>query len=82
LTAVVVLEEPAALERDTDRLEHLLHRQHVTGVRVRDLGETVVLERLLDFDGLAGLDELVHVCRHGNAKNTEGPGWSHESGTA
>ena len=29
-----------------------------------DLGEIVVMEGLLDFDGLAGLDELVHVGWH------------------
>ena len=36
----------------------------LAGLGVRDLGEGRVGERLLDFDGLAGVDELVDVRWH------------------
>jgi hypothetical protein len=64
LAAIVGLEEAGALERDPDRGEDLLDGQDLAGVGMGDLGEVVVVEALLDFDGLAGVDELVDVGWH------------------
>ena len=68
--AAVGLVEPAALERDADGREHLLHRHHRAGGRVRGLGEGVVGEGLLDLDRLAGVDEPVDVRGHRVANAT------------
>ena len=62
----VGLVEAVALERDTDRQEHLLDGHRRTGLRMDVLGQRVVGERLLDLDRLVGVDELVHVRRHGS----------------
>ena len=67
VAAVVGLVEARPLERDADRQEHLLDRHRLAGLGVDVLGQRVVGERLLDLDGLAGVDELVHVGRHGSA---------------
>lgn len=62
--AAVGLVEPATLERHTHRGEHLLHRHRLAGRGMHGFGERVVGERLLDLDGLAGVDELVDVRGH------------------
>jgi hypothetical protein len=61
---VIGLEEAAPLERHADRLEDLLDGHQLTRGRVRVLGQRVVGERLLDFDRLIGVDELVDVGGH------------------
>ena len=42
------------------------------------LRQSFVLKRLLNFNGLAGVDELVHVRRHNSGQITDGLGRSHE----
>ena len=62
--AAVGLVEAGAPERHADRLEHLLDRHRGAGDGVRGLGQRRVVERLLDLDRLARINELVHVRRH------------------
>jgi hypothetical protein len=64
LPPAVGLVEPAALERDAHRGEHLAHRHHGASGRMRGLGERRVVEGLLHLDRLAGVDELVDVRGH------------------
>ena len=83
LAPAVGLVEPTALERDAHRCEHLPHRHHLAGRGVRRLGKRGVVEGLLYFDRLAGVDEPVDVGGHRTRKSIgrdRGPRWSPADG--
>ncbi|MFN9951544.1 MAG: hypothetical protein ACK55I_00455, partial [bacterium] len=67
-TLGIGLVEAAALVGHAHGLEHLLHGTHGAVGRVLSLGQGVVGESLLNLNGFTGLDELVDVGRHNEAK--------------
>jgi UTP--glucose-1-phosphate uridylyltransferase len=54
-------------------LEYFLHGHHFTRFGVREFRERVVIERLLNLDGLAGIDELVDIRGHRVKKDIVDP---------